>query len=128
MEKERIERIQKMESKLDDVTPKINAFEQSLNNMESVYENMKILSEYYSKDWKKDYEADEEGKIPKELKRGVLGQDTLYNLFEKYSEIADLVSMFTPELLSFPILTEYFKEAPDDFLHNPAKKGLSSLL
>ncbi len=89
MEKERIERIQKMESKLDDVTPKINAFEQSLNNMESVYENMKILSEYYSKDWKKDYEADEEGKIPKELKRGVLGQDTLYNLFEKYSEIAD---------------------------------------
>ena len=86
---ETIERVKKMESKLDNVTPKINAFEQSLNNMNSVYEDMKILSEYLSKEWKKDYEADEEGKIPKDLKRGVLGQDTLYNLFEKYYEIAD---------------------------------------
>ena len=88
MAEENIERIKKMEAKLDDVTPKIKAFEESLNNMKKVYEDMKILSEYYSNDWKKDYEADEEGKIPKDLKRGVLGQDTLYNLFDEYKEIS----------------------------------------
>jgi len=76
-----------MEAKLDDVTPKIKAFEDSLENMQKVFEDMKILSDYYSKDWKADYEADEDGKIPRDLKRGVLGQDTLYDLFERYYEI-----------------------------------------
>ena len=87
MTDERVERIKKMEAKLDDVTPKIKAFEDSLENMKKVFEDMKILSDYYSKDWKADYEADEDGKIPRDLKRGVLGQDTLYDLFERYYEI-----------------------------------------
>ncbi|ORX83385.1 hypothetical protein BCR32DRAFT_267041 [Anaeromyces robustus] len=85
----RIERIKKMEEKLDDVTPKIRAFEVSLNNMKKLYEDMKILSEYYSNEWKKDFVADEEGEIPKDLKRGVLGEDTLYDLFCDYYQIGD---------------------------------------
>ena len=89
MADERVERIKKMEAKLDDVTPKIRAFEESLNNMKAVFEDMKILSDYYSNEWKKDYEADEEGKIPKDLKRGVLGQDTLYDLFNDYYQIGN---------------------------------------
>jgi hypothetical protein len=32
--------------------------------------------------WKEDYEADEKGEIPKDLKRGVLSQDGLYNLLQ----------------------------------------------
>ncbi len=89
MADETVERVKKMESKLDEVTPKIRAFEESLNNMKQVFEDMKILSDYYSNDWKKDFEADEEGKIPKDVKRGVLGEDTLYNLFEDYYQIAE---------------------------------------
>ena len=89
MADETVERVKKMESKLDEVTPKIRAFEESLNNMKKVFEDMKILSDYYSNDWKKDFEADEEGKIPKDVKRGVLGEDTLYNLFEDYYQIAE---------------------------------------
>ena len=89
MTDERVERIKKMEAKLDDVTPKIKAFEDSLENMKKVFEDMKILSDYYSKDWKADYEADENGKIPRDLKRGVLGQDTLYDLFERYYGIGE---------------------------------------
>ncbi len=89
MADERVERIKNMESKYDDVKPKIEAFRQSLENMKKAYDDMKILSDYYSGEWKKDYEADEQGKIPKDLKRGVLGQDTLYDLFTDYSEIAD---------------------------------------
>ncbi|KAG4107030.1 hypothetical protein H8356DRAFT_921623 [Neocallimastix lanati (nom. inval.)] len=78
-----------MEEKLDEVTPKIRAFEASLETMNKVFEDMKILSDYYSNEWKQDYEADEEGKIPKDLKRGVLGQDTLYDLFSDYSQLGN---------------------------------------
>lgn len=43
--------------------------------------NFRILTEYYESGlWLKDYELDEKGLLPKELKRGVLSQDGLYNL------------------------------------------------
>ena len=86
---ERIERITKMESKYDDVKPKIEAFEESLNNMKKVFEDVKILSDYYSNEWKKDFEADEQGKIPKNLKRGVLAEDTLYDFFGDVYKIGE---------------------------------------
>lgn len=39
------------------------------------------LTEYYEGgQWLRDYEADEKGLIPTEVKRGVLSQDGLYNL------------------------------------------------
>ena len=87
MSEERIERIKKMEEKLDNVTPKVNAFEESLNNLNSAFEDIKVLSDYYKKEWKEDYEADEQGKIPKEVKRGVLSQDTLFDLLGKLNEM-----------------------------------------
>ena len=37
------------------------------------------LTEYYEGgQWLKDYEADEQGLIPSDVKRGILAQDTLY--------------------------------------------------
>ena len=89
MSDERVERIKKMEEKLDKVTPKINNFEKSLNELNSAFDDIKALSDYYSKEWKEDYEADEQGKIPKYLKRGVLSQDTLYDLLGKLSEMKE---------------------------------------
>ena len=39
------------------------------------------LVEYYeSGQWLRDYEADERGELPRDLKRGVLSQDGLWNL------------------------------------------------
>ena len=87
MSDERVERIKKMEEKLDKVTPKINNFENALNDLNSAFEDIKSLSDYYKKEWKEDYEADEQGKIPKDLKKGVLSQDTLYDLLGKLSEM-----------------------------------------
>ena len=41
------------------------------------------LTEYYEGgQWLKDYEADEQGLIPSEVKRGILAQDTLYDFFQ----------------------------------------------
>ena len=45
------------------------------------------LSAYYGSDkWKTDFAADEAGLLPKDLKRGVLSEDGLYDLLEAYGE------------------------------------------
>ena len=46
------------------------------------YEDKKILSSYYESLWKEDFEADEKGLIPKDIKRGVLSEDGLYDLLQ----------------------------------------------
>ena len=54
-------------------------------------ERIKKMEEYYdalkeymdSGLWLSDYEADERGELPPELKRGVLSQDGLYELLQE---------------------------------------------
>ena len=42
------------------------------------------LRDYYTGgQWLRDYEAQERGELPRELKRGVLSQDGLWNLMEE---------------------------------------------
>ena len=42
------------------------------------------MSDYHgSKQWRKDFEADEQGLYPEDLKRGVLSEDGVYNLLEQ---------------------------------------------
>ena len=46
-------------------------------------EKLAALEAYYtSGEWREDYEADERGELPPDLKRGVLSQDALYDLLE----------------------------------------------
>ena len=48
-----------------------------------IKQKLRILDDYYtSGQWLKDYEADEKGLLPETLKRGVLSQDTLYDLLK----------------------------------------------
>jgi hypothetical protein len=43
-----------------------------------------LLKDYYENGlWLHDYELDEKGLLPRELKRGVLSQDAVYNLLEQ---------------------------------------------
>lgn len=45
------------------------------------------LERYYTSDaWKQDFAADEAGLLPKELKRGVLSEDGVYNLLSETDE------------------------------------------
>ena len=46
-------------------------------------DKLRLLDAYCtSGEWRDDYEADERGELPPELKRGVLSQDALYDLLE----------------------------------------------
>ena len=56
------------------------------SNEDPLYE----LSAYYESDlWMEDYEADEAGELPADLKRGVLSEDCLYNLLAEYEELLE---------------------------------------
>ena len=64
---------------------------QRIEYMESLYDMAlqtrqvpRELREYYENgQWLRDYEADERGELPRELKRGVLSQDGLWNLLNE---------------------------------------------
>lgn len=51
---------------------------------EEIQMKVRLLDEYYtSGEWQKDYEADEAGLFPADLKRGILSQDGLYDFLMK---------------------------------------------
>lgn len=76
-----IERIQYMENLLDYVIE--SRKEQHANQEKSarIQEAIRILAEYYGSDeWKQDFADDEAGLLPKDLKRGVLSEDGIWNV------------------------------------------------
>ena len=51
------------------------------DKQERIQEAIRILSEYYGSDeWKQDFADDEAGRLPKDLKRGVLSEDGIWNV------------------------------------------------
>ncbi len=75
-----IARIRQMETYYDDVTQILHTSPEQLS-MQPVQEKILALSRYYEEgQWQDDYTMDEEHRLPKNLKRGVLSQDGLYDL------------------------------------------------
>lgn len=85
---QQIERITQMEQLLEFATEATSNLTQILNKYTKAKKAIDTLSQYYSsKDWKQDYADDEAGLIPKELKRGVLSEDGIYNLLSNWNEL-----------------------------------------
>ena len=85
---EQIERIQEMESCLDASEKAIGELSEALSAFEEAQPQYRKLSDYYGGDlWMQDYEDDEAGKLPRDLKRGVLSQDAVYDLLTEYREL-----------------------------------------
>ena len=81
-----IERIKRMEQRFNNA---LAAFkDESAASLKAVKEDVAELSKYYGSElWKLDYAADEAGKLPPDLKRGVLSEDGIWNLLSDYREI-----------------------------------------
>ena len=91
-EQRAIERISQMEEILDRASSVMAELEKNLSELESLQPDIQKLEAYYTgKDWKADFRLDEQGKLPKDLKRGVLSEDAFYDLLEKNKELLDLV-------------------------------------
>ena len=84
---EQIERIRRMEQLFDLAKEAMEEPMMSLDTYEKAQKAIAVLSEYYgSKDWKQDYADDESGLLPKDLKRGVLSEDGIWNLLSDWQE------------------------------------------
>lgn len=82
-----INRIQQMEQYMNAVSEAFISNPQSINSDAGMQEKIKALIDYMdSGQWLSDYEADERGELPQDLKRGVLSEDGLYNLICEIEE------------------------------------------
>lgn len=74
-------RVEQMERCLDAVEVAVALRGRAALEDATIREQVQILEEYQDSGlWLQDYEADERGELPDGLKRGVLAQDTLYDL------------------------------------------------
>ena len=81
-----VQRIAAMEAAFDRVSLAVQMLESALDTWETVKVDIDRLTEYLeSGGWREDFEADEAGLVPRDLKRGVLSEDGLYDL------LADIV-------------------------------------
>lgn len=89
----RIDRIKKYEEIFDRVDFKLNELEKFLNEKEELLKDIEELKKYYlGKNWLNDFKADEKNLLPKDLKRGVLSEDGIYNLLNKYDELMEEIN------------------------------------
>ena len=88
---DRIQRIKAMEEKLDKAIKAVAALDDALEQFKAVSPEVEEVIAYYESDlWREDFEADEEGKLPADLKRGVLSEDGIYNLLTDYQRLKGL--------------------------------------
>ena len=78
-----IDRIKTMEQHLDRVSQAVMKLSSALDEYAEAQEALRELESYYSSDeWKQDFVDDEAGLLPKDLKRGVLSEDAIWNVLE----------------------------------------------
>lgn len=90
--KEQLQRIRKMERHLNRASAALKRLSSALDKYDEAKEDIAVLSAYYaSNDWKQDFADDEAGRLPKNLKRGVLSEDGIWNLLEEHRELQDRI-------------------------------------
>lgn len=88
MTSKQIRRIQEMEERLDQSREVIEKLSAALEEYETAQDDYYKLENYYSSTlWMSDYEDDEAGKIPADLKRGVLSEDAVYDLITEHRDL-----------------------------------------
>ena len=85
---EQIDRIKQMESQLELAAKAVRGLADALAEYEAAQEALRELEAYYGSDeWRQDFADDEAGRLPRDLKRGVLSEDALWNLLDEWKEL-----------------------------------------
>ena len=83
-----VERVERMERLYDEWRAVVASTGDVLDMYSSVRESARELLEYYDGGlWQKDFESDEAGLLPADLKRGVLSEDGVWNLLTDDKEL-----------------------------------------
>ena len=86
--KQQLARIRQMERRLNRATVAVKRLEAALDKWEAAQEAIAALNEYYGSDlWKQDLADDEAGRLPADLKRGVLSEDGIWDLLTDCREL-----------------------------------------
>ncbi len=82
------ERVKQMEEYFDSLLAAAKKDSTRIKEDERLQEQLRLLVQYYESPlWQQDYERDERGEFPKDLKRGVLSQDGIDHLLLFLSEV-----------------------------------------
>ena len=80
-DKLQVERIRQMERRMHRVEKVVGHLTWVLNELEQSQDELSALAAYYGSDqWYDDLAADEKGRLPGDLKRGVLSEDLVYDM------------------------------------------------
>jgi hypothetical protein len=85
--KNQIDRIRLMEEKAKRLQKALDQFQNGTPLNEEILSDVQDLERYYETVWRDDFEDDEKGKFPPDLKRGILSEDMLYNLLADFDAI-----------------------------------------
>ncbi len=92
---EQIRRIRHYEEILDRANAKLDRFDSLIEEIRGMLPDTDELAAYYAgEEWKKDFADDEAGRLPKNLKRGVLSEDGVYDLLERIREWKEMFPQF----------------------------------
>ena len=95
---EQIERITYMEQILDEATEAVSSLSEALEKYSAVQDKLQELNAYYSSEqWRQDFDDDSAGKIPSDLKRGVLSEDAVYNLLADVTRLENQMKELTSQ-------------------------------
>ena len=93
-----IERIARMERILCEAAPAVQALMAALERYRAVLPDLDVLEAYYvSPQWMQDYEDDCAGRLPGDLRRGVLSEDAVYDLLSAKKTVCDLMEAAAAE-------------------------------
>lgn len=85
-----IERIRYMEKILDEAAEATQGLMAALERYQAIAPRIAELEAYYTgPQWKRDDEDDSAGRLPKDLKRGVLSEDAVYDLLCMQHELRE---------------------------------------
>ena len=77
-----------MERRLNRSLVAVKRLSTALDKWDAIQDDIVALDEYYgSGEWRQDFEDDEAGKLPQDLKRGVLSEDGIWNLLADCKEL-----------------------------------------
>ena len=86
----RIERITYYENLMKEAEKKLAEFEAALESFSAVQGALEELDGYLrGKEWRCDFEACEQGRLPADLPCGVLSEDGIFSLLEKNGELRE---------------------------------------
>lgn len=98
-----VTRVNKMEDLLDEADLHVGTFVAMLNRFEKMQPGMVELSQYYgSEEWYQDLAAYDAGKLPEDIRCGVLSEDAVYDLLAKRREIAIRMLKLATNILENP--------------------------